>query len=183
MATRKTGKRGLDVAAVAGLGMAAGILATAAVRRHTPEYLHSRLECLEQQADTRRQANLASQQRQHWELLGKAMDDPELAAVLDIFEIPVTAQKRRQYLFANALYTNLLCYHRIGNLSRDEFFKHARGMFQNPIARGVRVRDSAAAREPHGNRGGGTRPADRRPAASARRGRHRRVVGGRGPTT
>ncbi|MFI8306454.1 DUF6082 family protein [Streptomyces sp. NPDC085927] len=135
MATRKIRKRGLDAAAVAGLGMAAGILATAAARRHTLESLRTRLERLEQQSHTQRHANLASQQRQHWELLSKAMDDPELTEVLDIFEIPVTAQKRRQYLFANVLYTNLLCYYRIGNLDRDEFFKHARGMFQNPIVR------------------------------------------------
>ncbi|MEV0693872.1 DUF6082 family protein [Streptomyces sp. NPDC050388] len=135
MGTWKIGQRGLDAAAVAGLGMAMGVLATAATQRHTLESLRARLERLEQQAHAQRHANLASQQRQHWELLSKAIDDPELAEVLDVFEVPASPVRRRQYLYANALYTNLLFYYRIGNLTKDEFFKRVRGTFQNPIVR------------------------------------------------
>ncbi|MEW2072307.1 DUF6082 family protein [Streptomyces sp. NPDC017966] len=134
MATRNLGLR-LRSAAAAGLGLAAGALAAMAAQRHSLDAINERLERLEEQAHTQQRTNLAMQQRQHWELLSKAIDDPELAEVLDLFEVPVTAQKRRQYLFANALYTNLLCYYRIGNYSRDEFFKHARGIFQNAIVR------------------------------------------------
>lgn len=47
----------------------------------------------------------------------------------------MSQQKRRQYLFANALYTNLLFYYRIGNISRDEFFGFVRGLVQNPVVR------------------------------------------------
>ncbi|MEU2894863.1 DUF6082 family protein [Streptomyces sp. NPDC088106] len=137
MSTKNLGLRRLRSAAATGLGLglAAAAFATVATQRHTLDALNERLEHLEIQARNQQQANLAMQQRQHWELLSKAIDDPELAEVLDSYEVPVTVQKRRQYLFANALYTNLLCYHRIGNLTRDEFFKHARGIFQNPIVR------------------------------------------------
>ncbi|MFJ9153624.1 DUF6082 family protein [Streptomyces sp. NPDC102270] len=135
MATLSFGARGLSAAVVAGLGMAAGIVATMAAQRSMLESLRARLEHLEQQAHTQHHANLASQQSQHWELLSKAIDDPELAEVLDIFEVPASPAKRRQYLYANALYTNLLFYYRIGNLSKDEFFKRVRGTFQNPIVR------------------------------------------------
>ncbi|MFI2375613.1 DUF6082 family protein [Streptomyces sp. NPDC018964] len=135
MATRNSGIRGLRSAVAACLGMAAGACAAMAAQRHILDTINERLEHLEKRALTQQQANLAMQQRQHWELLSKAMDNPELAEVLDVFEVPVTAQKRRQYLFANALYTNLLCYYRIGNMNRDEFFKHVRGLFQNRIVR------------------------------------------------
>ncbi|GGX16141.1 hypothetical protein GCM10010297_42000 [Streptomyces malachitofuscus] len=135
MATQNSGIRGLRSAVAACLGMAAGACAAVATQRHALDAINERLEHLEKQARNQQQANLAMQQRQHWELLSKAIDDPDLAEVLDTYEVPVNAQKRRQYLFANALYTNLLCYHRIGNLTRDEFFKYARGIFQNPIVR------------------------------------------------
>ncbi|MFF1724011.1 DUF6082 family protein [Streptomyces sviceus] len=122
-------------AATAGLGMVTGALVAMAAQRQALEAMQERLEHLERQARSQQHANLARQQRQHWELLSKAIDDPQLAEVLDIFERPVTPERRRQYLFANALYTNLLCYYRIGNMGRDEFFKHVRGIFQNPIVR------------------------------------------------
>jgi hypothetical protein len=142
MATQNTGPRGLRSAAAVGIGVVAGVLATLVVRHHALEALRTRLEehlehnaHAEPAAHALQAANLATQQRQHWELLSKAIDDPELAEVLDLYEPPVSHKQRRQYLFANALYTNLLLYYRIGNLSKDEFFKHVRGMFQNPIVR------------------------------------------------
>ncbi|WP_327667407.1 DUF6082 family protein [Streptomyces sp. NBC_00485] len=135
MTTQNFRTRGLRSAAAVGIGVAAGVLATLAARRHALESLRIRLDHLERSAHTQQDANLATQQRQHWELLSKAIDDPELAEVLDLYEASVSPKQRRQYLFANALYTNLLFYYRIGNLSKDEFFKHVRGMFQNPIVR------------------------------------------------
>ncbi|MEV1080381.1 DUF6082 family protein [Streptomyces sp. NPDC050211] len=135
MATREFGIRGLGAATVAGLGMAAGALIAMAAQRQTLASLRVRLEHLERAAHSQEHTNLANQQRLHWELLSKAIDDPELAEVLDLYEGTVSSKQRRQYIFANALYTNLLFYYRIGNLSRDEFFKHARGIFQSPIVR------------------------------------------------
>lgn len=144
MATRNYGIRGLGSAATAGLGAVAGALATMAAQRHVIESLRVRLEYLEQHAHSQRHTNLANQHRQHWELLSKAIDDPDLAEVLDLYEEPVSPKQRRQYLFANVLYTNLLFYYRIGNISREEFFGLARGMFQNPI-----VREYWYATQPH----------------------------------
>lgn len=118
-----------------GIGAAAGALAGLAVQRRRLKALRVHLENLERAAQAQRHANLANQQRQHWELLSKAIDDPELAEVLDLYEVSVSPKQRRQYLFANTLYTNLLLYYRIGNLDKEEFFKHVRGMFQNPIVR------------------------------------------------
>ena len=135
MATQNKGTRGLSKAAVSGIGIAAGVLAGLAVQRRRLKDLRLRLQDVERNVHTQRHADLANQQRQHWELLSKAIDDPELAEVLDIYEVSVSPKQRRQYLFANALYTNLLLYYRIGNLDKEEFFKHVRGMFQNPIVR------------------------------------------------
>jgi hypothetical protein len=90
---------------------------------------------LEQTAETQRRTNFAHQQRLHWELLSKAMDDPDLAEVLDAYNGTVSPRKQRQFLFANALYTNALCYYRMGNMTREEFFGFARSMLQNPVFR------------------------------------------------
>ncbi|MFE6287376.1 DUF6082 family protein [Streptomyces sp. NPDC057877] len=136
MATRRTGVHGLGVAVVAGFGLLAGAAAAWAADRRSLHSLRVRMDRLEEQvAHSHHHANLANQQHLHWELLSKAIDSPELAEVLDIFEAPASAQERRQYLFANALYTNLLFYYRIGNLSREEFFGRVRGLLQNPVVR------------------------------------------------
>lgn len=136
MATRKRGTRGFATSLAAGLGLVTGALAVMAAQHRTLRALRIRLDQLEKQvANGHHHANLATQQHLHWQLLSKAIDSPELAEVLDIFEVPASQQKRRQYLFANALYTNLLFYYRIGNISRDEFFGFIRGLVQNPVVR------------------------------------------------
>ncbi|MFC9117026.1 MULTISPECIES: DUF6082 family protein [Streptomyces] len=135
MGTKSVGLRRFHSATAAGLGMVAGAIAAVAAQRNALDVINRRLEQLEERAGNQQRANLAMQQRQHWELLSKAIDDPQLAEVLDIYKVPVNAQQRRQYLFANALYTNLLCYHRMGNITLDEFYKNARAIFQNPIVR------------------------------------------------
>ncbi|MBZ3904271.1 MULTISPECIES: DUF6082 family protein [Streptomyces] len=80
-----------------------------------------------------RRASLAEQHRLHFDLLCKAMDDPALAAVLDTYENDVPAETQRQFLFANALYTNALHFHRIGALSKAELYGHLRVMCRNRI--------------------------------------------------
>ncbi|NEB80265.1 hypothetical protein G3I40_34415 [Streptomyces sp. SID14478] len=83
----------------------------------------------------RRHAALTEQHRLHFDLLCKAMDDPALAAVLDTYEESVPPERQRQFLFANALYTNALYFHRIGALSRRELYGHLRVICQNRIVR------------------------------------------------
>lgn len=177
MATRKPGPRELGLTAAAGLGLMAGALAALAVQRRTIDSLRVRLDHLEETTQTQRHADLAAQQRLHWELLSKAIDNPELAEVLDVFEGQASPERRRQFLFANALYTNQVFAYRVGNISREEFFGFVRGLFQNPI-----VRDYWYAVAPTGNhRGrlgrGEARAPGGRPPASAGGGRHGRVVG------
>ncbi|MFF0011633.1 DUF6082 family protein [Streptomyces sp. NPDC005374] len=135
MVTQSFWVRGLGTAVAVGVGALAGAVASVTVQHRTMQSLHARLDQLELNARSHQHSDLASQQHQHWELLSKAIDDPELAEVLDLYETPVSPKQRRQYLFANALYTNLLFYYRIGNLSKEEYFKHVRGIFQNPIVR------------------------------------------------
>ncbi|MEU9756759.1 DUF6082 family protein, partial [Streptomyces althioticus] len=86
MGTKSVGLRRLHAATAAGLGMVAGVIAAVAAQRGTLDAINRRLERLEEQAGNQQRANLAMQQRQHWELLSKAIDDPELAEVLDYFE-------------------------------------------------------------------------------------------------
>lgn len=135
MATQKFGFRGLRATASAGMGLAAGAAVALALQWPAFHALRARIEHLEEAAHTQHRTNFAHQQRLHWELLSKAMDDPELAEVLDAYDGTVSPRKQRQFLFANALYTNALCYYRMGNMTREEFFGFARSMLQNPLFR------------------------------------------------
>ncbi|MDK1346881.1 DUF6082 family protein [Streptomyces sp. 378] len=135
MATQKFGFRGLRATASAGMGLAAGAAVALTLQWTAFHALRARIEHLEQAAQAQRRTNFAHQQRLHWELLSKAMDDPELAEVLDAYDGTVSPAKQRQFLFANALYTNALCYYRMGNMTREEFFGFARSMLQNPLFR------------------------------------------------
>ncbi|MFF5497104.1 DUF6082 family protein [Streptomyces aquilus] len=107
---------------MAGLAVAVGIL-IAQQRR------------LQQLSEQQRHIDLANQQRLQWELLSKAMGDPDLAAVLDTHKGVVPPHKHRQFLFANAVYTNALLAYRNGVVDRAELFGHLRGTVQNPIFR------------------------------------------------
>ncbi|MDC2957128.1 DUF6082 family protein [Streptomyces gilvifuscus] len=135
MATQSFGLRRVSAVASACVGLAAGAAVALTAQRPALKALRTRIEHLEQAAHTQRQTNFAHQQRLHWELLSKAMDDPDLAEVLDAYNGTVPPRKQRQFLFANALYTNALCYYRMGNMTREEFFGFARSMLQIPIFR------------------------------------------------
>ncbi|MFJ4714157.1 DUF6082 family protein [Streptomyces sp. NPDC088785] len=116
MATKSYGARARAAALAAGAGTAARSLISLVTRR-------------------RRNAALTEQHRLHFDLLCKAMDDPALAAVLDTYETPVPAEQQRQFLFANALYTNALYFHRIGAMTRRELYGHLRVICRNPVVR------------------------------------------------
>jgi hypothetical protein len=73
--------------------------------------------------------------RMRLELLMKAIDDPELAATLDTYDVHVSATRLRQYLFSDALYMQLLLAYRTGTLSREELFGKARLLLRNNIFR------------------------------------------------
>ncbi|WP_369693007.1 DUF6082 family protein [Streptomyces luteocolor] len=124
-------------AAAAGLALTVGTVGALINQQHQLKKLRLRIYRYEQtdRSEQQRHIDLANQQRLQWELLSKAMEDPALAAVLDTYEGSVPPAKHRQFLFANALYTNALLAYRIGNVSRAELFGHLRGTLQNPIFR------------------------------------------------
>ncbi|GAA1893804.1 DUF6082 family protein [Streptomyces durmitorensis] len=121
-------------AAVAGLAFTVGALTvlTAQQRKHGP--LRLRLARTEQ-SDHQHNANLIAQQRLQFDMLSKAMDDPDLASVLDTFDVTLDPRTLRQYLFANAVYTNALMFWRVGNISWEEAHGHLRLICQNPTFR------------------------------------------------
>ncbi|MEU3663741.1 DUF6082 family protein [Streptomyces sp. NPDC032940] len=82
-----------------------------------------------------RRQSLAHQQRIHWELLVRAIDDPSLAEVIDTYDENIPAARRRQFFYANAWYVNLFHLYRAGLIDQEEFYKHAREIFQNPLMR------------------------------------------------
>ncbi|MFJ2740117.1 DUF6082 family protein [Streptomyces sp. NPDC087440] len=82
-----------------------------------------------------RRKELADKHRLQFDLLCKAMDDPELAAVLDTYDEDISVDKQRQFLFANALYGNLLHAYRLGTISTAETLAHLRGISQSALFR------------------------------------------------
>lgn len=71
--------------------------------------------------------------RLRFELLMKAVDDPDLAAVLHVYDTDVSPARRRQFLFSDALYTQAMLAYRTGVLSWEELHGHLRRILQNPI--------------------------------------------------
>jgi hypothetical protein len=131
MVTRKLGIRGLSSAA-AGLTFLAGALVAVTAQQRRYEELRLLIERAER--GERREARLAEQQRLQAYLLDKALSDPDLAAVMSTIDA-VNPTRRRQYLFANAMYTNALLAYRVGVVSLEELHGHLRVICQNAIFR------------------------------------------------
>lgn len=129
MATQNFGTRGLGCAAAAGAAFAVGALAVVAAYQCWHEGHHSRA----QQLDAQR-SRLADHQRLQLRLLDKAMDDPQLAAVMSTVETD-SPGRQRQYLFANALYANAVFGYRIGIADLEELRGHLRVLVRNPVFR------------------------------------------------
>ncbi|MPY56469.1 DUF6082 family protein [Streptomyces spongiae] len=131
MAARKTRLRKLSSAA-AGLCAAATTLVFAAHQRRL-ELTRLQIRQLELAELAQRRRALAHQQRMHWELLAKAIDDPSLAAVIDTYDQSVPAAKRRQFLYANAWYTSVFHLYRVGSLDQQELYGRLRELFRSPL--------------------------------------------------
>jgi type II secretory pathway component PulJ len=135
MATQKIALGRARSAVFASLAVAAGTAALLTNHFRKYEELRRRLDRIEQDGQGQRHADLSRQQRLLIDLLGKAMDDPDLAAVLDTYETEVPARTQRQFLFANALYTNALHAYHIGVVNQEELRGHLRIICQNAIFR------------------------------------------------
>lgn len=115
--------------------VAATATATMAVRqrRLAETRLHERQ--LELDALQVRRNGYAHQQRMHWELLSRAIDDPTLFAVIDTYDKSIPAAKRRQFLYANAWYAYLFHLFRAEVLDQEELYIAMRELLQNPLFR------------------------------------------------
>ncbi|MGQ5608393.1 DUF6082 family protein [Streptomyces sp. EKS3.2] len=133
MVTRKK-ITGRFVSAATGLLVATAGL-TLAARQRALEAERLRVRRLELEETASRRRALAHQQRMHWELLSRAIDDPSLASVIDTYAPDIPAEKRRQYFYANAWYINLYHLYRAGLVDQEELYGHARELFQNPVMR------------------------------------------------
>jgi hypothetical protein len=132
MATRK--KTAGRLGTVAGLMLTSAAL-TLAARQRRLEAARLEVRRLELEELASRRAALAHQQRMHWELLAKAIDDPALAAVIDTYDKSIPAEKRRQFFYANAWYVNLYHLYQAGMLDQEELFGRLREIFQSPLLR------------------------------------------------
>ncbi|MGW0997035.1 DUF6082 family protein [Streptomyces sp. NPDC002520] len=108
---------------------------TVAARQRRLEAARLQERELELEALAVRRKAFAHQQRMHWELLSRAIDDPSLAAVIDTYDKSVPAQKRRQFLYANAWYAYLFHLYRAEVLDREELYTHLREFLQSPLFR------------------------------------------------
>lgn len=112
-----------SLAAAAGFSFAAGVLTGLAARQRRNEALRRQL--IEVKRAESRRAGLVDYQRLQLGLLERAIDDPELAAVLSTFETD-SPTHLRQHLYANALYSNALFGYRIGVATQEELHGHLR---------------------------------------------------------
>ncbi|GAA4820265.1 DUF6082 family protein [Streptomyces ziwulingensis] len=113
----------------------AAAAATLTARQRRLSAVRLRERRLELEELSVRRTALAHQQRMHWELLARAIDDPSLAAVIDTYDGSIPAAKRRQFLYANAWYAYLFHLYRAGLLDVEELLKHLREFFQSPLFR------------------------------------------------
>ncbi len=133
MATRKCSARRLGSATLALLAATATVTLAARQWRSEKARLHEQRLELEELAI--RRTALAHQQRMHWELLARAIDDPSLAAVIDTYDQSIPAERRRQFFYANAWYVHLYHLYQAELLDREELYTRLREFFQSPVFR------------------------------------------------
>ncbi|MFC9498979.1 DUF6082 family protein [Streptomyces sp. NPDC056975] len=109
-------------------------LALAAQRRRLEE-ARLRIEELEQEELSQQRGARARQQRVHWELSLKAIDDPSLAAVINTYDPEIPPAKVRQFFFANAWYVNLFHLDQAGVIDQKDLYGRLRDLFQSPVFR------------------------------------------------
>ncbi|NWF29168.1 hypothetical protein HW130_23425 [Streptomyces sp. PKU-EA00015] len=121
-------------------GLAFGAVLVAMIVQHGQlrrqnSSLATQLQHMEAANGYQRRADITSQHRLQFELLSKAMDDPDLAEVLNAYGDHVPPVRRRQYLYANALYGNLLHAYRIGSTSERDLNGHVKVICRSPLFR------------------------------------------------
>ncbi|CAM5560823.1 DUF6082 family protein [Streptomyces viridochromogenes] len=139
MVTRKRCTRRLGAATVAVVTATTATLAAHQWRTEKTRQHERRLELearrLELEALAIRRTALAHQQRMHWELLVRAIDDPSLAEVIDTYDQSIPAERRRQFFYANAWYVHLYHLYQAELYNREELYTRLREFFQSPVFR------------------------------------------------
>jgi hypothetical protein len=133
MATLKCSARRLGSTTLAVLAATATV--TLAARQWRSEKARQHERQLELDELAIRRTALAHQQRMHWELLARAIDDPSLAAVIDTYDQSIPAERRRQFFYANAWYVHLYHLYQAELLDREELYTRLREFFQSPVFR------------------------------------------------
>ncbi|MER7198240.1 DUF6082 family protein [Streptomyces sp. CB01635] len=134
MATQSNGIWALSAAALAGFALGGATSAFAKQQRRREE-ARLRTEQLERDEVAERGRARAHQQRMHWALLVKAIDDPSLAVVINTYGADVPLEKLRQYFYANAWYVNLFHLEQSGLVDQEQVYGHLRDFFQSPVFR------------------------------------------------
>jgi hypothetical protein len=121
-------------------GLAFGAVIIALVIQHSQvrrqnHSLNTQLKHMETANGFQQRADITNQHRLHFELLSKALDDPDLAAVLNAYDGDVPPRKQKQFLYANAVYNNVLHAYRIGSTSERDLPGHLRAICRNAIFR------------------------------------------------
>ncbi|MGI5372650.1 DUF6082 family protein [Streptomyces iakyrus] len=68
-------------------------------------------------------------------LLREAINNPDLAATLDVYESEISPTKQRQFLFVEAVHRTYLLEWRVGAMTMQELYGHLRILFRNPVFR------------------------------------------------
>lgn len=68
-------------------------------------------------------------------LLGEAINNPDLAAALDVYGSAIPAAKRQLFLFVEAVYRTYLLEWRVGGMTLEELYGNLRIFFRNPSFR------------------------------------------------
>ncbi|MEV0639250.1 DUF6082 family protein [Streptomyces sp. NPDC050619] len=130
MATQKRAARSIGSAAVAGLGLMRAFFARGTRRRAQEELLAQLLQQLTLMTEEIRRANLIQQYRLTVDQLDRMVDDPSLADAASTLP-GLSEGRRRQMIFANRQYGNLLLTYRVGVCEWDELLGHLRVLCRN----------------------------------------------------
>ncbi|MFE5025089.1 DUF6082 family protein [Streptomyces sp. NPDC056656] len=124
----------MSAAALAGFALG-GATSAFAKQQQRREKARLRTEQVERDEVAERRRARAHQQRMHWALLVKAIDDPSLAVVINTYGADVPLEKLRQYFYANAWYVNLFHLEQSGLADQEQVRGHLRDLFQSQVFR------------------------------------------------
>ncbi|KOU60318.1 hypothetical protein ADK57_30510 [Streptomyces sp. MMG1533] len=132
MATQKRAARSIGSAATAGLGLMRALFARGPRRGRQEEILAELLQQLTLMTDEIHRANVIQQYRLTVDQMDRMVDDPSLADTASTLP-GLSEGRRRQMIFANRQYGNLLLAHRVGVCDWDELLGHLRVLCRNSL--------------------------------------------------